>query len=96
MKCWGIDENLCLSKSGNVGKRNIICFKEHTCISCPVNICVEGQHTPSLVLSAPRTSKKIFVWGHTLQPDDEESVSVFLAPTFVRENLDALFLLSLA
>lgn len=37
------------------------CFKEHTCISWPANVYVEGQHTLSLVFSAPRTSKKIFV-----------------------------------
>lgn len=57
----GIDENLCPSKSGNVGRRNTICFKEHTCISRPVNVYVKGQHTLSLVFSAPHTSKKIFV-----------------------------------
>lgn len=61
MKCWRIDEYLCLSKSRNVGRRNVICFKEHTCVSCPVNVYVEGQHTLSLVFSAPHTSKKIFV-----------------------------------
>lgn len=96
MKCWGIDENLSLSKSGNVGRRNGISFKEHACISRPVNVYVEGQHTPSLVFSAPRTSKKIFEGTLYKLMMNEESVSVSLTPTLVRENLDALFSLSLA
>lgn len=62
----GVSMKVCVYQSEEVGRRNIICFKEHTCISHPVNVYVEGQHTPSLVFSAPCTSKKIFVRGHTL------------------------------
>lgn len=62
----GIDENLCPSKSGSVGRRNTICFKEHAWISRPVSVYVKGEHTLSLVFPAPCTSKKIFVWGPTL------------------------------
>lgn len=62
----GIDENLRPSKPGDVGRRNTICFKEQAWISRPVSVYVKGEHTLSLVFPAPRTSKKIFVWGPTL------------------------------